>query len=337
MLAIFGKRLLPAAFNLLGVLIITFLLTRALPGDPAAYLAGPAATREAVEQIRADLGLDQPLGAQLIDYLARVAQGDLGQSWVTGQPVWHELRQRFPASFELTLLGLAIALAVAIPAGVVAALRAGSPIDHALRVGTTLGVALPIFFTGLLLVYVFYYLLGWAPAPMGRLPVFLSSPEGATGLFLLDSLLALDFEVFGEAARHIVLPALTLGLFAMAPLARMTRAAMLTAVGSDFVRTARAANLSWRTVVLRYALGNALLPVVTTLGMVFSFLLGANVLVEKVFSWPGIGSFALEAVMSADYASVQGFVLCMGVLYVVLNLCVDVSYGWIDPRVRVAS
>jgi peptide/nickel transport system permease protein len=337
MLAIFGKRLLPAAFNLFGVLIITFLLTRALPGDPAAYLAGPAATREAVEQIRADLGLDQPLGAQLIDYLARVARGDLGQSWVTGQPVWNELRQRFPASFELTLLGLAIALGIAIPAGVVAALRAGSAIDHALRVGTTLGVALPIFFTGLLLVYVFYYLLGWAPAPMGRLPVFLGSPEGATGLFLVDSLLALDFEVFGEAVRHIVLPALTLGLFAMAPLARMTRAAMLTAVGSDFVRTARAANLPWRTVVLRYALGNALMPVVTTLGMVFSFLLGANVLVEKVFSWPGIGSFALEAVMSADYASVQGFVLCMGVLYVVLNLCVDVSYGWIDPRVRVAS
>lgn len=337
MLSIIGKRLVPAALNLMGVLLVTFLLTRALPGDPAAYLAGPAATSEAVEQIRADLGLDRPLAAQLADYLERVARGDLGQSWVTGQPVSTELRQRFPASFELTLLGLGIALGVAIPAGVSAALRAGSALDHALRVGTTLGVALPIFFTGLLLVYVFYYLLGWFPAPMGRLPVFLSAPPGGTGLLLLDSLLAGDLELFREAARHIALPALTLGAFAMAPLARMTRAAMLNAVGSEFVRTARAANLPWHEVVLRHALGNALLPVVTTLGMVFSFLLGANVLVEKVFSWPGIGSFALEAVMSADYAAVQGFVLCMGVLYVALNLCVDISYGLIDPRVRVAS
>jgi peptide/nickel transport system permease protein len=337
MLAILGKRLLPAALNLFGVLLVTFLLTRALPGDPAAYLAGPAATRESVEQIRADLGLDRTLGAQLIDYLGRVARGDLGDSWVTGQPVWDELRRRFPASFELTLLGLSLALGVAIPAGVVAALRAGSALDHALRAVTTLGVALPIFFTGLLLVYVCYYQLGWFPAPMGRLPVFLSAPQGGTGLLLIDSLVAFDLEMFGEAARHIALPALTLGLFAVAPLARMTRAAMLNAVSSDFVRTARAANLRWSTVVLRYALGNALLPIVTTLGMVFSFLLGANVLVEKVFSWPGIGSFALEAVMSSDYAAVQGFVLCMGVLYVLLNLCVDVSYGLIDPRVRVAS
>lgn len=337
MLAILGKRLVPAAFNLIGVLLVTFLLTRALPGDPAAYLAGPAATQEAVEHIRADLGLDRPLGAQLVDYLERVARGDLGQSWVTGQPVWSELRQRFPASLELTLLGLSIALAVAIPAGVVSALRAGTSIDHLLRVGTTLGVALPIFFTGLLLVYVFYYLLGWFPAPMGRLPVFLSTPEGGTGLLLLDSLVARDLELFGEAVRHVALPALTLGVFALAPLARMTRAAMLGAVSSDYVRTARAANLPWGKVVLRYALGNALLPIVTTLGMVFSFLLGANVLVEKVFSWPGIGSFALEAVMSADYAAVQGFVLCMGVLYVLLNLCIDLSYGLIDPRARVAS
>jgi peptide/nickel transport system permease protein len=256
---------------------------------------------------------------------------------VTGQPVWTELSRRVPASLELTVLALLLALGVALPAGIAGALRAGDALDHVLRVGTTLGVALPIFFTGLSLVDVFYYLLGWFPAPMGRLPVFISPPEPVTGALLVDSLLAGDVEAFRQAALHIALPALTLGTFAMAPLARMTRAAMLSAVGSDFVRTARAANLPWRVVVLRYALQNALLPVLTTLGMVFSFLLGANVLVEKVFSWPGIGSFALEAVMSSDYAAVQGFVLCMGVCYVLLNLCIDLSYALIDPRVRVAA
>jgi peptide/nickel transport system permease protein len=335
MFAILLKRIVPALFNLGGVLVVTFVLTRALPGDPAAYLAGPAASAEAVDQIRHELGLDQPLTSQLVSYLGQVFQGDLGQSWSTGQPVWNELKNRLPASMELTLAGLLIAFVLGVPAGVLGALRSGTKVDHAVRVATTLGVALPTFFNGLLLVYVFYYLLGWFPAPMGRLPVFLSAPDGPTGFLLIDSLAAWDGELLGQGLLHLTLPALTLGVFAMAPLARMTRASLLSVLSSDFIRTAKAANLSDYKVLVVYAMRNAMLPVITTIGMVFSFLLGANVLVEKVFSWPGVGSFALEAVMISDYAAVQGFVLAMGVLYVCLNLLVDLSYGLVDPRVKV--
>ena len=210
-------------------------------------------------------------------------------------------------------------------------------IDHLCRVIATAGVSLPVFFTGLILVYVFYYLIGWAPAPLGRLDVFFSPPLHVTGFYLIDSLIAGDGEVFAASLKQLVLPALTLGIFALAPIARMTRASMLAVLASDFVRTARASGLSPMTVVVTYAFRNAMLPVVTTLGMVFSFLLGANVLVEKVFAWPGIGSFAVEALIASDFAPLQGFVLTMAVMYVALNLLIDVLYGIIDPRVRIEA
>jgi peptide/nickel transport system permease protein len=199
---------------------------------------------------------------------------------------------------------------------------------------STAGVSLPVFFTGLLLIYVFYYLLGWAPAPMGRLDIFSLPPPHVTGFYLIDSLIAGDIETLHAAAAQLVLPALTLGIFSLAPIARMTRASMLAVLASDFVRTARASGLSRRTIIVTYAFRNAMLPVVTTLGMVFSFLLGANVLVEKVFAWPGIGSYAVEALIAGDYAPIQGFVLTMAILYVALNLAIDLLYGVIDPRVR---
>jgi len=191
-----------------------------------------------------------------------------------------------------------------------------------------------VFFTGLLLVYVFYFLLGWAPSPIGRLDVFYDPPPQITGFYLIDSLIARQPEIFVASLKQLILPALTLGIFSLAPIARMTRASMLAVLSSDFVRTARASGLSSFTVVVTYAFRNAMLPVVTTLGMVFSFLLGANVLVEKVFAWPGIGSYAVEALLVSDFAPVQGFVLAMAVLYVALNLIIDVLYGLIDPRVR---
>jgi peptide/nickel transport system permease protein len=200
---------------------------------------------------------------------------------------------------------------------------------------STAGVSLPVFFSALLFVYLFYYLLGWAPAPLGRLDVFFSPPDHVTGFYLVDSLVAGDLETFRAAAAQLVLPALTLGFFALAPIARMTRASMLAALGSDFVRTARASGLRGWTIVIPYAFRNAVLPVITTLGMVFSFLLGANVLVEKVFAWPGIGSYAVEALIAGDYAPVQGFVLAMAILYVLLNLTIDIVYGLVDPRVRI--
>ncbi len=328
------KRVLAAIPSLIGVVIVTFLLTRALPGDPAAYFAGPAATKEAIEQIRATLGLDQPLIVQFVHDVVDLAHGDLGKSLTTGQPVADEIRARLPASAELTLLGLIVSMAIAIPLGIMAATKPGSIIDHTCRIVTTAGVSLPVFFTGLILVYVFYYLLGWAPAPLGRLDVFNSAPPTVTGFYLIDSLIARDPETFVASLKQLILPALTLGIFSLAPIARMTRASMLSVLSSDFVRTARASGLAPYTVIVTYAFRNAMLPVITTLGMVFSFLLGANVLVEKVFAWPGIGSFAVEALIASDFAPVQGFVLTMAILYVALNLLIDILYGLIDPRVR---
>ena len=337
MLTLILKRLLMAVPSLIGVVIVTFLLTRALPGDPAAYFAGPAATKEAVEEVRAKLGLDKSLPEQFVRYVRDLARGDLGTSLTTGQPVASEIRTRLPASAELTLLGLIVSMAIAVPLGILAATRPNSLVDHACRIIATAGVSLPVFFTGLILVYVFYYLLGWAPAPLGRLDVFSTAPPQATGFYLIDSLIAADTDTFMASLKQIALPALTLGIFSLAPIARMTRASMLAVLASDFVRTARASGLSAYTVTIRYAFRNAMLPVVTTLGMVFSFLLGANVLVEKVFAWPGIGSYAVEALLTSDFAPVQGFVLTMAVMYVAINLMIDIVYGVIDPRVRLEA
>lgn len=328
-------RILGALPNLLGVIVITFLLTRALPGDPAAYFAGQAASDEAIAQIRAKLGLDRPLPEQFLAYIADLARGELGQSLSTGQSVSAEIASRLPASVELTLVALVLAVAVSLPLGVAAAVRQGSWIDQAARLVTTAGVSLPVFFTGLLLTWLFYFVLGWAPSPIGRLDPSYAAPATVTGFYLVDALLERDLELWWACAKQLALPAVTMALFVLAPITRMTRASMLAVLSSDFVRTARALGLRSPTVLVRYALRNALLPVVTTLGMVFSFLLGSNVLVEKVFAWPGIGSFAIESLTASDYAPVQGFVLTMGVLYVVLNLLIDLAYLLIDPRVAI--
>ncbi|WP_119418213.1 ABC transporter permease [Desertibaculum subflavum] len=329
------KRLATAIPSVIGVVVVTFLLTRVLPGDTAAYFAGPAATPQAIAEIRAKLGLDRPLPEQFAAYVKDLATGNLGNSLSTGRAVTTEIIARLPASAELTLVGLLLSMAVAIPLGIVAAVKQGSIVDHACRMVATAGVSLPVFFTGLLLVYVFYFLLGWAPAPLGRLDVFYSAPPDVTGFYLIDSLIARDLDTFRAAAAQLVVPALTMGIFSLAPIARMTRASMLAVLSSEFIRTARASGLTPRTVIITYAFRNALLPVITTLGMVFSFLLGANVLVEKVFAWPGIGSYAIEALIASDYAPVQGFVLTMAIMYVALNLVIDLLYGVIDPRVRI--
>ena len=329
------KRLATVIPTLIGVIIVTFLLTRVLPGDPAVYFAGPAATPQSIAEIRKSLGLDRSLPDQFLRYVNDLAHGNFGNSLSTGRPVAAEISSRLPASAELTLFGLFLAIAIAVPLGIFAAVKQGSWIDHLCRVIATAGVSLPVFFTGLLLVYVFYFRLGWSPAPLGRLDAFATSPPDITGFFLIDSLITGNFETFRAAFSQLILPAVTLAVFSLAPITRMTRASMLAVLASEFIRTARASGLNSRTVILTYAFRNAMLPVVTTLGMVFSFLLGANVLVEKVFAWPGIGSYAVEALLQSDFAPVQGFVLTMAVLYVALNLIIDMLYGVIDPRVRV--
>jgi len=337
MLRLIATRLLSALPNLVGVVVISFILTRALPGDPAAYFAGGAATQEAVAQVRSQLGLDKPLLEQFFLYAGALAHGDMGLSLTTGQPVAQELLARLPASLELVLLALLLACAIALPLGVLAATRPGSWIDQLCRLVTTAGVSLPTFFTGLLLAYVFYFLLGWAPSPMGRLDPMFSPPATVTGLYLVDAALAGDASMWWASLKQLILPVLTMAIFVLAPIARMTRASMLSVLSADFIRTARASGLSSGTVLITYALRNALLPVVTTLGMVFGFMLGSSVIVEKVFGWPGVGSYAIDALTASDYAPVQGFVLAMGVLFVLLNLLVDLLYGLIDPRVSVEA
>ena len=286
MLATLGKRLLTVIPTLIGVVIVTFLLTRVLPGDPAVYFAGPAATPQSIAEIRKGLGLDKPLPEQFARYVNDLAHGNFGNSLSTGRPVATEITSRLPASAELTLLGLILSLAIAVPLGILAAVKQGSWIDHTCRIVATAGVSLPVFFTGLLLVYVFYYLLGWSPAPIGRLDAFATAPPNITGFYLIDSLVTGNFETFRASLSQLILPAATLAIFSLAPIARMTRASMLAVLASEFVRTARASGLDTRTVIITYAFRNAMLPVVTTLGMVFSFLLGANVLVEKVLPGP---------------------------------------------------
>jgi peptide/nickel transport system permease protein len=320
---------------LIGVIVLTFFLSHALPGDPAAYFAGPAANAASIANIRATLGLDRPLAEQFFHYVSDLLHGDLGHSLTTGQPVLTDLVERLPASLELSAFALLFAVGLAIPMGVWAATRVNGPVDHACRAMVTISAAFPTFFVGLLFVYVFYFLLGWAPEPLGRLnEIAFSPPPRVTGAYTIDALIAGDWTVFRASLAQLVLPTVSLGLFALAPIARITRAAMLEALGSDFVRTARASGLPVGKILFTYAFRNVLLPVSGVLGMVFSFLLGSNVLIEQVFGWQGVGAYAVSAVIASDYAAVQGFVLMMAVLYILLNLAVDIFAILIDPRVR---
>ncbi|MBL8571319.1 MAG: ABC transporter permease [Phreatobacter sp.] len=330
------KRLGASVPALLGVVVFTFLLMRVLPGDPATFFAsGPNAGQEEINELRRQMGLDRPMYEQLVRYLYDIATGHLGRSMTTGQPVLADLAQRLPASLELSFFALIIALTLAIPLGIVAALKPNSLIDHGVRFVCTLGVCVPTFVSGLLLIYVFYYLLGLAPDPTGRIDIFAAQPPEITGFLLIDFLMVGDFAGWRAAFGQLILPAFTMALFVLAPLARMTRASLLAVLGGDFIRTARSVGMSsWRVVIV-YALRNAMLPVLTIIGIVFSTMLGANVLVEKVFSWPGIGSYALDALLASDYAPVQGFVLLIAAIFVMVNLAIDVLYGIADPRVTV--
>jgi peptide/nickel transport system permease protein len=332
-----GRRLLASIPALLGVVIVTFTLMRVLPGDPAVFFAsGPSAGREEIEELRRTMGLDKPIPVQLFRYLGDLARGDLGRSMTTGQPVVLDIQRRLPASLELTCTALFIALFLSLPLGIFAALRQGSVVDHAVRLLCTLGVCVPTFVSGLLLIYAFYYLLGWAPDPTARIDIFASAPPDITGFYLIDFALTGDWEGWWAAFRQLLLPAVTMALFVLAPLARMTRASMLAVLGSDFIRTAHAMGLPRLRIIVAYALRNALLPVLTITGIVFSTMLGANVLVEKVFSWPGVASYALDALLASDYAPVQAFVLLMASIFVLVNVTIDVLYGIADPRVSVA-
>lgn len=326
------KRLMLAIPTLFGVLVISFCLTRALPGDPAVYFAGAMADQASIEQVREQLGLDKSLPYQFISYCQNLLNGELGESLSTGQSVLDEIKTRLPASLELTFLGLIMALCTAIPLGILAALKPNTWIDHLCRVLVTAGASTPIFFSGLFLMFIFYYVLGWSPSPIGRLDFIYIEPPRVTGFYTIDALLISDYETFKAAFAQLLLPSSTLALCALAPIARMTRSSMITALESEYVKAATANGINAKKRIYVYALQNASLPLLTVIGLVFGFLLGGNVLVEKVYSWPGIGSFAIDALVASDYAAIQGFVLIMAVLFVTLNLIIDILYTLFDPR-----
>ena len=330
----FLKRVLLIVPTLFGVTVITFTLTYLLPGNPALVKAGPLATPEHIAEMERRMGLDRPVAVQYWRYLSGVLRGDLGESATTGRPVLQDLLQRVPATLELTLASLLVALGVGIPLGVLAAVRRDSWVDHVSRLLGVGGVAMPTFWTGLLVLYVFFYKLGVAPPPLGRLSAGASAPTAITGLYTVDALLTANWAALRSALAQLVLPALTLGFSVMAPLMRMVRATMLETLESDYIKAAWAAGLPRRTIVYGDALRNCLIPVITLIGVVFGFLMAGNVVVEIVFAWPGIGNYAVTSLMSKDSGPIQSFVLFVAVVYVVVNLAVDLAYGFVDPRIR---
>jgi peptide/nickel transport system permease protein len=329
-----ARRLALVIPTLFGVTLISFLLTVLLPGNPALVKAGPFATPAYVAEVEHQMGLDRPIPVQYERYVTGLLHGDLGESSATGRPVLQDFMQRLPATLELTLASLILAIGFGVPLGVVSALHREKLIDHFGRVVAVAGVALPSFWTALLLIYVFFYLLGVAPAPLGRLGPDVAPPMHITGLYVVDSLLTGNWRALGSSLAQLALPSFTLAISIMAPLARMVRATMLETLVSDYVKAAWAAGLPARVVIYGDALRNALIPVITTLGVVFGFLMAGNAVVESVFAWPGIGNYAVTALMTKDSAPIQSFVLFVAVMYVLVNLAVDIAYGLADPRIR---
>ena len=328
------RRLALALPTLFGVSLICFFLTYMLPGNPAMVKAGPFATPEHLAEMERAMGLDRSLPEQYYRYASGLLRGDLGESSATGRPVSEDFVQRLPATLELTFASLIIAIVIGIPLGVLSAVHRDTFIDHVGRVVGITGVAMPSFWTGLIFVYVFFYLLDVAPAPLGRLGAGITAPHHITGLYVVDSLLTGNWQTLRSSLYQLMLPAATLGFSVMAPVARMVRSTMLEILESDYIKAAWAAGLPRRTVIYGDALRNALIPVVTILGIVFGFLMAGNAVVESVFAWPGIGNYAVTALMTKDSGPIQSFVLFVAVLYVAVNLLVDLVYGLADPRIR---
>ncbi len=328
------RRVLLALITLAGVVVAVFIMTHLLPANPAALRAGPYQSEEIIAQIEAEMGLDKPLYVQFYNYARLLAQGDLGKSWRTNQPIAEELGKRLPATLELALTALLFATLIGIALGILAAVYVDTWVDQAVRVFATLGASSALFFLALVGIHAFYYVLRWAPPPLDRLTVGVHAPPKVTGLFTVDSLLAGQFSTLLDALDHLWLPALTLAFVVSAPIIKIMRAGMINTLRSDYVRTARAVGLPRREVILVDALRNAFIPVLTTIGIVFGYLMAGNVIVERVFSWAGIGQYAWDALITNDFNAVQGFVLLIAAFYVILNLLIDIAYGFIDPRIR---
>jgi peptide/nickel transport system permease protein len=328
------RRLAGLVLVLVGVSIITFALSQLVPVDPAASALGQNAREDQIQAYRKELGLDRPAAVQYINYVQRLLQGDFGKSIRTRRPVADDLRDFFPATIELSLAAMVVAVVLGIALGIVAALRRNGVVDAAARLFALIGGSLPIFFVGLLVLALFYSKLRWLPGP-GRLDAVLSPPPRFTGMYTVDSLLAGNWPLFRNSLLHLILPAVTLGYFSTAVVLRMTRSAMLEVLGQDYVRTARAKGLRENVVILRHALKNAMIPVLTTIGIVFGSLLSGAVLTETIFGWPGLGRYATTSAVSLDLPAVMGVTLVAAVVYPIVNLLVDLGYNMLDPRINV--
>ena len=326
------RRVLALVPVLIGVSVIVFLFLHLIPGDSATAILGEHATPDAIVQLRAAYGLDQPWPTQYVIFVGHILHGDLGKSIRSNVPVTAELSQRLPATAELSAVALLFALVVGMPAGIISAWRRGSVFDHASVVGALTGVSMPIFWLGLMLAWLF-------GVELKLLPFSARLDTGArftpiTNLLLVDAVLRADWPILGQTIRHLLLPALALSTVPMAIVMRMTRGAMIEVLHQDYVRTARAKGLRDRVVVGGHAFRNALLPVVTIVGLQVGALLSGAILTETIFSWPGIGRWVYESIQLRDYPVVQSMTLVIAVIFVVTNLLVDLSYAWLDPRVR---
>jgi peptide/nickel transport system permease protein len=330
-----ARRAISLVFVLLGMSVLTFVISRVIPADPAAAAAGlsSAAGPEEIAALRRTMGLDQPLPVQYVRYITGVLHGDLGRSILNQRPVTADLAIFLPASLELSLVSVVLYVPLGIVIGVLAARRAGGITDALTRLLSILGVSVPVFWAALLLQVVFYRNLRWFPAG-GRLGDEFSPPPTVTGLYLIDTLVAGNWPAFGDVAYHLALPALTLVLANLALIVRMTRSSLLEVLRSDYVRTARAKGLSEWVVLRRHALANALVPVITVIGVQFASLITYVFLVEVVFSWPGIGTYAVRAIVGLDFEPIMAVTLVFSAIYVLINFLVDMSYLFIDPRIR---
>lgn len=334
MLRLIVRRLLLLVPTLFGLSVALFFWVRALPGSPAQALLGDRATPERVAFINKQLGLDQPIWEQYLRFLGRFIRLDFGTSVQTQQPVVDEIIRRFPATIELGFVGLLFAVSLGIPLGYFAARRHGTWLDQASITGSLIGITIPVFFLGYLLKYVFAVELGWLP-DSGRQDPFMLDLEYPTGFYVLDGLVTGNFPAMWDAVKHLILPGIALGTIPLAIITRITRAAVLDVVHEDYVRTAEAKGLTRKVITRRHVLRNALLPVTTVIGLQFGLLMGGAVLTETVFAFSGVGQFVANAIPTRDYPAIQAFVLVIAVVFTLVNLAVDVSYGLIDPRVRV--
>ncbi len=319
---------------LIGITLAVFLLLRLIPGDPATVLAGERATPEQITALKTQLGLDRPWPLQYFVFVGNLLHLNLGTSILSGVPVIDEIRNRWSATFELSIAAMLIAVGLGIPAGVLAAVRKNRWQDQLTIAGSLIGVSLPVYWLGLLLTYLFSVTLNWLPSN-GRLSIEAGlNFQPITGFYVLDAILRLNIGVLGDALAHLILPALTLSTIPMAIVARITRSAMLDVLTQDYIRTAKAKGLSDRLIVVRHALKNALLPINTTIGLQFGTLLGGAILTETIFAWSGIGSWIYDGILARDYPVVQGGVVFVAIVFVLINLLVDISYVFVDPRVQ---